>query len=82
MSRTKLHKVNDIKKEPGIPEMMNKQMMYMMPIITVVISASLPGGLALYWFVMTLFSVFEQYIANKSLDKENANVVPEVIDIK
>lgn len=82
MSKTRLHKINDSKKEPGIPEMMNKQMMYMMPIITIVISASLPGGLALYWLVMTLFSVFEQYIANKSLDRKNSNIVPEVIDIK
>ncbi len=82
MAKTKLHKVNDDKKEPGIPEMMNKQMMYMMPIITVVISASLPGGLALYWFVMTLFSVFEQYLANKSIAQKDGNIVPEVIDIK
>lgn len=80
MSKQKLHKVNDPSKEPSMMETMNKQMMYTMPIITVVISATLPGGLALYWFVMTLISALEQYIVNKSMDKESDN--PQVIDVK
>lgn len=41
---------------------MNKQMMYMMPIITVFIGASLPGGLALYWLVTTTFMVVQQHL--------------------
>lgn len=39
---------------------MNKQMMYMMPVVTVVISAGLPGGLALYWLAQSLFTVGQQ----------------------
>ncbi len=80
MSKKKIHKVNEEKKEPGMMETMNKQMMYTMPIITVVISATLPGGLALYWFVMTLFGALEQYIVNRDMEKNTK--APEVIDVK
>lgn len=38
------------------------QMMYMMPVITVVIGASFPAGLTFYWLLTTLFSVAQQYI--------------------
>ncbi|TSC56498.1 MAG: preprotein translocase subunit YidC [Parcubacteria group bacterium Gr01-1014_18] len=40
--------------------MMNKQMLYMMPILTLVISFGLPGGLTLYWFVSTLLMMAQQ----------------------
>lgn len=40
---------------------MNKQMMYMMPVLTVVLGWKLPGGLALYWFVMNLLTVLQQH---------------------
>jgi YidC/Oxa1 family membrane protein insertase len=39
---------------------MNKQMLYMMPILTVVIGWTLPGGLALYWFVMNGLTIIQQ----------------------
>jgi len=39
---------------------MNKQMVYMMPAMTVIIGWSLPGGLALYWFVMSGLTVLQQ----------------------
>lgn len=39
----------------------NKQMLYIMPIMTVVIGASLPGGLALYWFVTTALMGLQQW---------------------
>lgn len=39
---------------------MNKQMTYIMPVMTVVIGASLPGGLALYWLVTNLLTVAQQ----------------------
>lgn len=41
---------------------MQKQMMYLMPLMTVFIGARLPSGLALYWVATTLFSVGQQYI--------------------
>ena len=41
---------------------MNKSMMYFMPVITVVIGASLPGGLTLYWVTVTVVSIVQQVI--------------------
>lgn len=41
---------------------MNKQMMYIMPAVTILISWSLPGGLALYWFTNGLLSVIQQVL--------------------
>lgn len=47
--------------DEGMAAMMNKQMMYMMPIVTVVIGFSLPGALTLYWLVMSLLTVLQQW---------------------
>ncbi|OGY27322.1 MAG: hypothetical protein A2802_02505 [Candidatus Woykebacteria bacterium RIFCSPHIGHO2_01_FULL_43_29] len=40
---------------------MQSQMLYLMPIMTVVIAAALPSGLSLYWVVATTFQVIQQY---------------------
>jgi YidC/Oxa1 family membrane protein insertase len=46
---------------------MNKQMMYLLPAIIIVIGWSLPAGLSLYWGITTLFSIGEQlYIRRAS----------------
>jgi len=52
-------------KDPGAKDedlmaMMNKQMLYFMPILTVFIGLTFPGGLALYWLVTTLLTVAQQ----------------------
>ena len=45
---------------------MNKQMLYFMPVLTVIIGLTLPGGLTLYWFVVTLLTALQQlYIFRK-----------------
>lgn len=41
---------------------MNKSMLYFMPVMTVVIGVSLPGGLSLYWVTVTVFSIIQQAI--------------------
>jgi len=83
------------KKQLSLPETMSKQMMYFMPIITVFIASSFPGGLALYWLLITLLGVLDQHFINKSVDKSpEGNIptppappappippVPEVIDV-
>ena len=46
-------------------QMMQMQMTYMMPIFTVFIVWSFAAGIALYWLVTTLFSIFQQYLINK-----------------
>lgn len=49
-------------KDEGMMAMMNKQMLYFMPVITVIIGFQLPGGLSLYWFVITLLGIVQQAI--------------------
>lgn len=48
-------------KEDDMQEAMQKQMLFLMPAMTVFFGFSLPSGLALYWVVTTLFSVVQQY---------------------
>ncbi len=43
-----------------------KQMMYMLPVMIVVISWSLPAGLALYWITTSLWSIGEQLYLRRS----------------
>jgi len=45
---------------------MNKQMMYLMPAMIVVIGWSLPAGLPLYWIITTLVSIGEQLHVRRS----------------
>ncbi|KKT34786.1 MAG: Membrane protein insertase YidC [Candidatus Collierbacteria bacterium GW2011_GWF1_44_12] len=52
------------KKEEDSLEMaasMQTQMVYMMPIMTSVISINFQSGLVLYWVISTLFSIVQQY---------------------
>ena len=56
-------------KDEDMMAMVNKQMMYVMPVMTVVIGWKLPAGLALYWIVTTLVSIAQQYfVLNKKPD--------------
>ena len=52
-------------KDEDMMASMNKSMLYFMPAITVVIGATFPGGLALYWLVVTLLSILQQYLIFK-----------------
>ncbi len=45
--------------------MFSKQMVYLMPIMTVIIAWKLPAGLALYWIVITLFGIGQQYLVTR-----------------
>lgn len=49
-------------KDEEMLKAMNVSMMYMMPVMTVVIGAKLPGGLTLYWVMVTVISVFQQWL--------------------
>lgn len=44
---------------------MNKSMLYFMPVVTVFIGATLPGGLALYWVTVTVVSIVQQMVVFK-----------------
>ncbi len=61
-------------KDEAMMSMMNKQMLYFMPAMTVLIGLSLPAGLTLYWFFGTVLMALQQiYVSKKT--KTNNNVV-------
>lgn len=59
----------DASKDEDMMATMNKQMMYMMPVLTVFIGLTLPGGLTFYWFLTTILTVFQQMFLFKKNEK-------------
>jgi len=64
------------KKQPGsqagqFSDMMQKQMIYFFPLITVVFLLKLPSAIGVYWIVTALFSVWQQ----QSILKENGSKI-------
>ncbi len=55
-------------KDESMLTMMNKQMLYVMPVVTVIIGLSFPAGLTLYWFLTTLFTALQQVYLFKKKD--------------
>ena len=47
--------------KPGISDIMQKQMVYFFPILTIIILLGLPSALGLYWTASGLFSIIQQY---------------------
>ncbi len=64
-------------KDESMAAMMNKQMVYMMPVITIVIGFSLPGALILYWLTMSVLTVAQQwYMLEYKKNKEEGSEKP------
>ncbi len=63
-------------KDENMMAMMNKQMLYMMPIVTIFIGISLPSGLVFYWFLTTLITALQQLLILKN-KKKNGEVIPK-----
>ena len=55
-------------KEADISQIMQKQMVYFMPIFTVIILIGLPSALGLYWTISGIFSIIQQYLIFKKAD--------------
>lgn len=60
-------------KDESMAAIMNKQMLYFMPAITIFIGLSLPGGLTLYWFVLTLVTALQQLIVFRGSAKSGSD---------
>jgi YidC/Oxa1 family membrane protein insertase len=64
-------------KDENMMAIMNKQMLYMMPVLTVFIGLTLPGGLTLYWFVTTLLTALQQLYMFKKKEEEKPVVIQQ-----
>ena len=57
-----------------------KMMMVFMPAMMLVMFYSFPSALSLYWFLSNVFSIVQMAIIRRQTAKEQAVLVPEVID--
>lgn len=46
-------------------DMVNKTMLYFLPVMIAIFTASVPSGVGLYWLTSTLFGIVQQYFVNK-----------------
>lgn len=53
-------------KEPDFATVMNKQMLYIGPAMTLFIGIQFPAALSLYWLVSTVFAIAQQYFVLRS----------------
>ncbi len=49
-------------KDESFTAIMNTQMKYMLPVITIVVGIKLPAGLTLYWLLSTLLYAVQQFV--------------------
>lgn len=68
-------------KEDDVTNAMNKQMLYVFPIMTIWMGLSFPIGLTLYWIISSILSIAQQAIILKSSEKEKI-VDNKIIDIQ
>lgn len=54
-------------------EVVGRRMVLFMPVFTLMILSSLPAAVGLYWSTTTIFSIFQQAIVNRSLNKEGGS---------
>jgi YidC/Oxa1 family membrane protein insertase len=70
-------------RDEDMAAIMNKQMIYFMPAMTVFIGLSFPGGLALYWLVTTILTGVQQLYIFKRKDmggdKDNKVIEGEIV---
>lgn len=74
MMAKKVQNTTSVTKEDSMSAIMNKQMLYFMPALTIFIGVTLPGGLTLYWLVMTLLTVLQQTLIAR------AQTMPSVVE--
>jgi YidC/Oxa1 family membrane protein insertase len=56
-------------KEKNMASMMQTQMVYIFPFVTIIILWKLPSALGLYWIISGIFSIVQQYFILKKAPK-------------
>ena len=71
---------NDYSSMMPDPEMMNKFMLYGMPGMVAVFTYTLFAWVGLYWWISTLFAIFQQIVVNKLVYKESTAKPAKIIE--
>lgn len=58
-------KKNQTKDKKSEMDMLNNTMLYFMPVMIAVFTASVPSGVGLYWATSTIFGIVQQYVVNR-----------------
>lgn len=64
-------------KDEELGTMINQQMTYVMPVVTLIISLQFAAGLALYWFLSTFLMAVQQWYYFRSTDDSNRPTIIE-----
>lgn len=65
VSKVSIVKTENKKGEDDMQQALEKQMLYMSPILTAFFGFTLPSGIVLYWFISTVFSYFQTILIKK-----------------
>lgn len=65
-------------KDENMTAMMNKQMLYFLPIMTIFIGIKMPAGLTLYWLLSTVLTVGQQVLLFRNKNNTNQASLPSV----
>lgn len=68
--------------KPNEMAMAQNIMLYVMPVMIAVFTASLPAGVGLYWGTSTLYGIIQQYFINKGGDNDSDEPKVRVIPSK
>lgn len=66
------------KKKSSEMEIANKSMTYIMPVMIAFFTASTPSGVGLYWAFSTIYGIGQQFVVNRSSDKDQTTI--KVVD--
>lgn len=59
-------------------QMASKQMIYMLPVMTIFIGRSMPAALVIYWITTTIFGIAQQYYVNKIVLTQKKEIEAEI----
>ena len=52
----------------------SKIMVYFMPVMIALFTASTPAGVGLYWSTTTIYGIIQQLVVNKQVEAEKSSV--------
>lgn len=55
-------------------QMANEMMIYVMPVMIALFTASAPAGIGLYWGISTLYGIVQQLVVNRQIESESTKV--------
>lgn len=70
--RTKTQQTTKATTQAGVAQVMQTQMMYVMPVVTVFVGFTLPSALSLYWLVSNLLQALQQWLLARSAAKKTS----------